>query len=131
MSTRTDRNIWPGLTYVDALAARAWLAGLGFTEGILVTDESGQVVQHSEMIWPEGGRVMIHTHEDGADLPSSPGSGNVYVVTSDPEATHARATALGATFVRDMEKTDYGSLGFTIADAEGNAWSFGTYAGES
>ena len=29
-----------------------------------------------------------------------------------------------------MEDTDYGSHGFSIADAEGNAWSFGTYAGD-
>jgi uncharacterized glyoxalase superfamily protein PhnB len=28
-----------------------------------------------------------------------------------------------------MEDTDYGSRGFSIADEEGNRWSFGTYAG--
>ena len=27
--TREDRNIWPGLTYDDPLAIRAWLAALG------------------------------------------------------------------------------------------------------
>ena len=32
--TREDRNIWPGLTYDDPLAIRAWLASLGFEEGV-------------------------------------------------------------------------------------------------
>ncbi len=30
-----------------------------------------------------------------------------------------------------MEETDYGSRGFSVADVEGNRWSFGTYAGSS
>ena len=35
-----DRNLWPGLTFDDALAARTWLRELGFTEGTLVqTDD--------------------------------------------------------------------------------------------
>jgi uncharacterized glyoxalase superfamily protein PhnB len=29
-----------------------------------------------------------------------------------------------------MSETDYGSRGFSVKDAEGNRWSFGTYAGE-
>ena len=40
------------------------------------------------------------------------------------------ASGLGAVIIRDMEETDYGSRGFSIKDAEGNRWSFGTYAGE-
>ena len=47
----------------------------------------------------------------------------------DPDAVWSSAQALGATVLRPMEDTDYGSRGFSIADAEGNAWSFGTYAG--
>lgn len=130
MSTRTDRNIWPGLTYDDAMAARAWLAGLGFTEGVLVPGEADGSVRHSEMLWPEGGRVMIHSHLQGSDFDTPTGSGNVYVVTADPDAVHERALAMGARVVRDLADTDYGSRGFSVADAEGNAWSFGTYAGE-
>src|SRR5690606_18306821 len=59
MNSRTDHNIWTGLSYDDPLAARAWLSALGFTEGILVMSEDGTTVAHSEMFWPEGGRVML------------------------------------------------------------------------
>ena len=61
---------------------------------------------------------------------TAPGAGNVYVVCDDPDAVWARAQAAGAQVLRPMEDTDYGSHGFSIADAEGNAWSFGTYAGD-
>jgi uncharacterized glyoxalase superfamily protein PhnB len=53
----------------------------------------------------------------------------VYVVVTDPHAVHGRAERLGATFVRPLEETDYGSTGFSITDPEDNRWSFGTYAG--
>jgi len=29
-----------------------------------------------------------------------------------------------------MGEEEYGSTGFTVADPEGNLWSFGTYRGE-
>jgi uncharacterized glyoxalase superfamily protein PhnB len=127
---RTDHNIWPGLTYDDPRAARAWLARLGFVEGVLVAGDDGSV-HHSEMIWPEGGRVMLSSAGKADDTFASPrGSGSVYVVVSDPDAVYARARDLGARVIRDMEDTDYGSRGFSVTDAEGNRWSFGTYAGE-
>lgn len=131
-TTALDRNIWPGLAYDDPLAARAWLTRLGFEPGILVEGDGDRQVQHSEMRWPEGGRVMIHSaaiHSAAPDFPSVAGSGNVYVVVSDPDAVYAAARELGAPLVRDLKDEDYGSRGFTVADPEGNAWSFGTYAG--
>ena len=72
---------------------------------------------------------MVHSHREGDPFDTPTGSGNVYVVTRDPDAAYARAMALGAKVVREMEDTDYGSRGFSIADPEGNVWSFGTYAG--
>ncbi|MGV7813203.1 VOC family protein, partial [Mycobacterium kansasii] len=57
------------------------------------------------------------------------GSGSVYVVVTDPDAVYARAQELGARLVREMREEDYGSKGFSVADPEGNTWSFGTYAG--
>jgi len=130
MTPRTDHNIWAGLTYDDALAARAWLSALGFTEGILVMSADGSTVEHSEMIWPEGGRVMVSSrlpHDGTFAVPR--GAASVYVVVDDPDAVFARAKDLGAQVIRDMEDTDYGSRGFSVTDAEGNRWTFGTYAG--
>jgi uncharacterized glyoxalase superfamily protein PhnB len=131
MSTRTDHNLWPGLSYDDAPAARAWLARLGFDEGICVeTPGRPGEVQHSEMLWPEGGRVMVHSRGKADEtFTAAPGNGNIYVVCDDPATVWARAQELDPVVLRAMEDTDYGSRGFSIADAEGNAWSFGTYAG--
>lgn len=130
MTPRTDHNIWAGLTYDDALAARSWLAALGFTDGVLVMSADGSTVEHSEMIWPEGGRVMVSSRLRRDDTFAVPrGAASVYVVVDDPDAVFARAKDLGAQVIRDMEDTDYGSRGFSVIDAEGNRWSFGTYAG--
>lgn len=130
MSNRQDHNIWTGLTYDDPQSAREWLAALGFQEGIVVPDETSGGIQHSEMLWPEGGRVMISSR-GGADteFDVATGAGCVYVVVDKPDEVWARAEKLGAPVVRPMEDTDYGSRGFSIKDAEGNRWSFGTYGG--
>ncbi|TWS25200.1 glyoxalase [Tsukamurella sputi] len=129
-TTRKDTNIWPGLTYDDALAAREWLRRLGFEDGVLVEgDRDGEVI-HSEMLWPDGGRVMVHSAcKQDSTFSAATGSGNLYVVVTDPDAVFARAQDLGARLVREMREEDYGSRGFSIADPEGNTWSFGTYAG--
>lgn len=130
LTTRTDHNLWIGISYDDPHAARAWLRALGFEDGILVPGEVDGEIQHSEMRWPEGGRVMVHSRSKADDTFRTPrGSGSVYVVCDHPDDVHARALGLGATMIRPMEETDYGSRGFSIADAEGNRWSFGTYAG--
>ncbi len=128
--TRTDHNIWVGVSYADARAARAWLHALGFEEGILVPGDVEGEVRHSEMLWPEGGRVMVHTRGKADDTFATPrGAAVVYVVVDDPDAVWSAAQQLGAPVVRPMEETDYGSRGFSVTDPEGNSWSFGTYAG--
>ena len=128
----TDHNIWPGITSHDPMALRDWLARLGFTEGGCYLADDGVAVQHSEMLWPEGGRVMISSVGKSDDTFSRPvGSGNFYVVVDDPDGIWQRAQALDPTIVRPMREEDYGSRGFSIADPDGNLWSFGTYAGET
>lgn len=133
-TTHSDHNIWPGLSSTDPLALRRWLAGLGFTEGGCHFADGAEgdttKVQHSEMLWPEGGRVMVSsTGKTDDTFVTTPGSANLYVVTAEPDAVHAKAHALGARFLRELREEDYGSRGFSIADPDGNAWSFGTYAG--
>lgn len=127
--TRTDHNIWSGLTAADPRALRSWLHSLGFEEGILVEDEDG-TVRHSEMLWPEGGRVMVSSaRPDDPHFTMPIGGAMLYVVTDDPDAAMARAETVGARVTRPLEEADYGSRGFSILDPEGNSWSFGTYAG--
>ncbi|MGH9106484.1 MAG: glyoxalase [Acidimicrobiales bacterium] len=107
MAQRADHNIWTGLTYDDPMAARTWLSALGFEEGVLVTGERAGAVRHSEMLWPEGGRVMVSSRGGPDDTFSvARGAASVYVVLDDPDAVFARAKQLGAEVVRDMEDTD-------------------------
>jgi uncharacterized glyoxalase superfamily protein PhnB len=90
------------------------------------------VIEHAEMRWPLGGGVMFGTagKDDSPFGRRTPGNDSVYVVCDDPDALHDRALAAGAVLVRGLADEDYGSRGFTVADPEGNLWSFGTYRGE-
>ena len=127
------KNVWPCVNYVDARAAIRFLTeAFGFVETITVPGDREDVVVHAELRWPEGGGVMLGT----ANRPDSPFSqlptscASLYVVTDDPHAVYASATKAGAKVVSEMRDEDYGSTGFSVADPEGNLWSFGTYRGE-
>lgn len=124
---RGDRNIWPLMTSIDALALRDWLAQLGFEEGVLIHEDDR--VEHSEMIWPEGGRIMVCTQreEDPAIVPA--GIGNVYVVTDDPAKVYRMAREMGATISGELMATDHGSREFTVRSPDGHSLTFGTYDG--
>lgn len=129
MTDRPDHNIWPLLTSRDALALRGWLAGLGFEEGICVPGDGEGTVMHSEMLWPDGGRLMVCTAaEDNPHISS--GAASIYVPVRDADAVHDRARALGADITRPLADADsYESRGFSVRTPEGHGISFGTYAG--
>jgi uncharacterized glyoxalase superfamily protein PhnB len=76
--------------------------------------------------------MLGSARETGPDdpWPQRPGSFAAYVVTDEPDALFARATAAGATVLRELHETDYSSRDFAVRDPEGNLWSFGTYRGE-
>jgi uncharacterized glyoxalase superfamily protein PhnB len=50
-----------------------------------------------------------------------------YIVVPNADAVYARAQAAGATVVRPLQNTDYGSREFSVKDPEGHSWSVGTY----
>jgi uncharacterized glyoxalase superfamily protein PhnB len=126
--------VWPCVVYADAPAAITFLRdALGFVPTIVVSHpENPALIEHAELQWPEGGGVMLGSSaRDESPFSKKPiGGSSIYVVTDDPHGVHARAMAGGATLVREMRDEDYGSTGFTVADPEGNLWSFGTYRGE-
>lgn len=125
--------VWPILSFADAPAAIEFLErAFGFQSTLTVTREGNpSIVEHGEMVWPEGGGIMFGTagKDDTAFGRRAPGSDSVYVVCSDPDALFERATAAGAEVVLGLKDEDYGSRGFSVRDPEGNVWSFGTYAG--
>lgn len=93
----------------------------------------GDLVHHAQLTWPPGGGIMLGSvRGPGSDeeWPQRPGHFAAYVVTGEPDALFARATAAGATVLLELHETDYGSRDFAVRDPEGNLWSFGTYRGE-
>ena len=122
-------SIWASVVSEDAPALRDWLVELGFTVDLLIPGERDGAIHHCQMDWPEGGRVMLSS-TDERDTPCRPGTSSLHVVTADPDRVMARAQALGAAVVHELtDQTDYPSRDFTIADPDGNHWTFATFAG--
>ena len=128
-------RIWPALQSTDAPGLiRTAVDVLGFTEQIVVPGDRPDVVVHSQLAWPEGGVVQIASasREGNPFSEQPPGTSSVYVVTDDPMAVYERCVAAGLEIIREPESPDYdpGGSGFGLRDADGNLWSFGTYAGQ-
>jgi uncharacterized glyoxalase superfamily protein PhnB len=133
MAPSPAKSVWPTLVYADAPAAIRFLVdAFGFEERLVVPGDDEGVIEHAQLVWPEGGGVMLGTAaRDGNVFSQRPlGTGSVYVVTDEPDRLFERATAAGAQLVREMRDEDYGSRGFSVRDPEGNIWSFGTYRGK-
>lgn len=125
-------QVWPTLRARDARALIRFLTGaFGFEETVVYGD--GDRVDHAQLSWPPGGGIMLGSVRAGAEPgagPVPPGYFSAYVVTDDPDALFARASAAGAEITEPLHETDYGSRDFAARDPEGNRWSFGTYRGE-
>ncbi len=121
--------VWPSLSARNARALiDFYVEAFGFTISALYGE--GDHVDHCEILWPLGGGIMLgDQRDDGDELALRSGTFGVYVVTDNPDALHDRALAAGATLVRALNDTDYGSREFAVKDPEGNRWSFGTYRG--
>lgn len=128
------KYVWPCVVYADAPAAISFLRdAFGFVPAIVVSKpDDDSVIEHAQLIWPEGGGVMLGSSgRDERPFSQQPvGGSSIYVVTDDPHGVYERAIAAGATLVVEMRDEDYGSTEFAVADPEGNLWSFGTYRGE-
>lgn len=124
-----QQSVWASVVSDDAPALRQWLLTLGFTEDLLLPGERDGAIHHCQLDWPEGGRVLLSSTGERS-TPCRPGTSSLHVVTADPDAVLVRARALGATLVHELtEQTDYPSRDFTVADPDGNHWTFATFAG--
>lgn len=122
-------SIWASVVSDDAPGLRDWLLALGFTEDLVIPGERDGAIHHAQLDWPEGGRVMLSS-TDERSTPCRPGTNSLHVVTADPDAVLAKALALSATVVHPIvDQTDYPSRDFTVADPDGNHWTFATFAG--
>ena len=129
MSTTPQPQVWPSLRARDARALIRFLTeAFGFEETVVYGD--GEMVDHAQLSWPEGGGIMLGSVREGQASATDPGAFGAYVVTSQPDALYARAQAAGAEITAEPYDTDYGSRDFAARDPEGNRWTFGTYRGE-
>ena len=133
---RPDREggIWAVVTYADVEAGIRFVTDvLGFEEWVMVRDEQdpGHIV-HSEFRWPDGGVVQLADYVAGNPWLRPPGEQGLYVVTPDPWSVWERCRdAAGVEVMQEPYAPHYDpdGMGFSVRDAEGNLWSFGTYAG--
>jgi len=124
-----QQSVWASVVSDDAKALRRWLLALGFTEDLLIPGERDGAIHHCQLDWPEGGRIMLSSTGERS-TPCRPGTSSLHVVTADPDAVMTRARSLDATVVHDLaDQTDYSSRDFTLADPDGNHWTFATFAG--
>lgn len=124
--TPTGPGMWLTLRLRDVPAMTAWLRSIGFVPLTEHRDGAGALV-HGELLWPQGGGVMIGAARSSPDWPQTPGTEAAYLVVADVDGTHAAAVAAGAVSLRPPTDEDYGGRGATVSDPEGNLWSFGTY----
>lgn len=132
---RTGGGIWAALNYADAPAGIRFLVDVfGFEADLVVPGASPELVEHSQLRWPEGGVVQAASARRGNVFSERPtGAESLYVITADPLAVWQRCLAAGVEVVLEPASPEYDPEGsvFSVRDPEGNLWSFGTYAGEA
>lgn len=125
-------SVFPTLLYSDAKAAIKQLTeAFGFTELSVYEGEDGAVL-HAELAQGNG-VVMLGSKGRGGVFDTAmkqAGPSGVYVAVDDVDAHHQRAVDHGAEIVMPPTDQDHGSRDYLARDAEGNIWSFGTYAPE-
>jgi len=128
-----NSTIMPTLRYKDAPAAIDWLCNVfGFARHAVHAQPDGSI-GHAELTLG-GGMIMLGSEKNdeyGRNFKSPSElraeTRSAYIVASDADAVYARAQAAGATVVRPLQDTGYGSREFTVKDPEGHSWSVGTY----
>ena len=117
----------PAVRISSRAVLNQWVQAFGLELVFSVGD--GEVVNHSELRLGDGW-VMAGT-EKSNEFDRPPGSASTYWVLDDAAAVvslHARALQAGAREVNAPYEPDYGGRECSLEDADGNTWSFGTYA---
>ncbi|MFD3323646.1 VOC family protein [Streptomyces sp. NPDC058701] len=123
-------SICPTLLYRDAKAAiRQLTEAFGFHQVAVYEGDDGSVA-HAELSYGSG-IVMLGSKGRGGLFDKAmeeAGPAGVYVVVDDVDGHHRRAVEHGVEILMEPTDQDYGSRDYMARDAEGNVWSFGTYA---
>jgi uncharacterized glyoxalase superfamily protein PhnB len=126
MSERVP-DIYPVLSYKDARAGLDFLKNtLGFESLAEHSNEDGEVY-HAELRYGDGIIMVSGNRQPDSANPWSEAKFGTYVVVDDVDAHYKRAKAAGAEILMEPFDTEYGSRDYSVRDAEGHYWSFGTY----
>jgi uncharacterized glyoxalase superfamily protein PhnB len=126
----THPGVWPTLRANDAPELLRFLTEVvGFEATLVIPSDEG--IAHAELVWPEGGGLMLGSARPAGDdhWPVAPGSGAIYLSTQDVEGLAERLSCAGVSLSGPPTTTDYGSQQLEFRDPEGNLWSAGTYRG--
>jgi len=132
--TETHSTVIPALRYRNAPAAIDWLCSvIGFERHAVYEGPDG-TISHAELTL-NGGMIMLGSAKDDefGRMLKSPDeldgmeTRSAYIVVADADAVHAHAVAAGASIIRPVQDTPYGSREFALRDTEGHSWSIGTY----
>lgn len=128
-------TVFPTVSLADPRAGVAFLQAIGFTAVALYwSDSEPDMLDHGEFSWPGGGGLMCGSasRQAAGGYERRVGAASVYCVVAEDaqvDATYEKALAAGATALQPPEDQDYGGRSASVRDAEGNQWSFGSYAG--
>jgi uncharacterized glyoxalase superfamily protein PhnB len=117
----------PALRVSSRAVVDQWIEAFGLEAQQIIGE--GDAVEHAELRLGDGW-VMAGTPR-GNEFDTAPGSASLYFVLDEPaavDALHARAVAAGAASLLEPYEADYGGRHCSLKDADGNHWSFGTYA---
>ncbi len=120
-------TVIPALRVSSRAVVDQWVAAFGLE--LVALHGEGGAVEHAELRLGDGW-VMASTPR-GNDFDTTPGGTSLYFVLDEPaavDALHARAVAGGAASALEPHDADYGGRHCSLRDADGNFWSFGTYA---
>lgn len=131
--TRPAPGAWATLSYRDADAALRYLADVvGFRISVVYRGDDERPVAHAELLWPDGGGVMIGSEPATGRWPGgagAPGTTAVYLSSDSVAALAGRVRAAGWRILRSSTSSEQASDEVEFLDPEGNVWSVGTYRG--
>ena len=113
-----------------------WLCStFGFEKHLVVPNVDGTIA-HAQPSFGNGMILLGSVQKDETEFgrlmtqPDEIGGGQTqssYLVVNDVDAIYASAKTAGSKIVIEIKDEDYGGLGFSCLDLEGNLWNFGTY----
>lgn len=127
----TQPFIYPFMRYENCRTAIDWLCEAFGFEQMMVVPGEGDAIAHAQLRLGDG-IIMVGTGSSPKARGHRPTGiegveQGLYVYVPDVDAHFDRASAVGATILRPVEPTDYGSREYSAIDPEGYYWSFGTY----